>query len=445
MSKRTMGLMLVVFSSAAYLYTGLYLERKNFAELIFLFTILFAAYFLLLKISSGNDEFLFWSGVAFRITLLFCLPFLSQDFYRFVWDGNLVASGQNPYMFLPDLYMQDALHQTAENTLLHQGMGTLSAGSYSNYPPLNQMLFAIPAILKNKSYIFSSVCYKLFILLADVGIYFFGKKILKQLNLPKANIFLYFLNPLVIIEGCGNEHFEPVMILLLVISLCLLLSKRLFWSAIMFGAAISIKLVPLMFLPLLLPYLKLKKAVLFSLVALATFVVFFLPFVSSDLIAHYSTTVGLWFTKFEFNASVYYLLRQVGYAISGYNQIAVIGKILPVVTIACIAFLSLRKKQVSFTQLITYFLFAGTIYFFLSTTVHPWYVLTLIALSIFTHYRFSIAWSALAALSYYAYANDAFHENYLILMLEYLPVYGYLLFELLHNKVSDAHVKHGIA
>ena len=63
-----------------------------------------------------------------------------------------------------------------------------------------------------------------------------------------------------------------------------------------------------------------------------------------------------------------------------------------------------------------------SVYLFLSTTVHPWYLCTLIFLNVFTSYSYIIVWSYLAILSYSAYVNPEVKEQPLFLILEYVPI-----------------------
>ena len=106
-----------------------------------------------------------------------------------------------------------------------------------------------------------------------------------------------------------------------------------------------------------------------------------------EFINNYSKTVGLWFGNFEFNASIYYIAREIGYTITGYNEIAIIGKVLPMISLLIILGLSFLKQNTTLPKLTTSILLAFTCYLFLSTTVHPWYSNTCYTMCI---YRLSI-------------------------------------------------------
>lgn len=42
------------------------------------------------------------AGVLFRVTLFPLVPTLSNDMYRYRWDGRVQLTGRNPYLFEPD-------------------------------------------------------------------------------------------------------------------------------------------------------------------------------------------------------------------------------------------------------------------------------------------------------------------------------------------------------
>ena len=168
----------------------------------------------------------------------------------------------------------------------------------------------------------------------------------------------------------------------------------------------------------------------FYILTILTVVILFLPFLSSTFIENYSKSVGLWFGKFEFNASFYYLFREIGYQFRGYNEIAIIGKITPILTILVLIILTFFRKNITLKQVFIAMLFGLCFYYFTSTTVHPWYLATPIILSVFTKYKFPIVWSLVIILSYQAYANNPWEENLWFVALEYLVVYTYIFYEI---------------
>ncbi len=163
----------------------------------------------------------------------------------------------------------------------------------------------------------------------------------------------------------------------------------------------------------------------------------FLPFYASELVKNYSNSVGLWFRTFEFNASFYYLFREIGYLFRGWNEIAIIGKITPIVTIVFILILTFFRKNNTGIQLITALLFGLCFYYFTATTVHPWYLATPIILSVFTKYKFPIVWSLVVILSYQAYSNSPWEENLWFVLLEYLIVFSFLIYEIKRSSIEN--------
>lgn len=420
-------------SGFAYLMLGYFLDREQFYELLFLFTLAFVGTRILWK-NQNDQNTLFKVGLLFRLLFLFSTPALSQDFYRFLWDGNAILASINPFQYKPDEII-NTIATFPNANFLHQKMGGLSASHFSNYPPINQLFFAIAALIGEKSILLSTIMLRIIIILADVGIYFYGKKILTHFNTNPKTIFLYFLNPLVILELTGNLHFEGVMLCFFVIGLCFLIQNKLFFAAFFVAISIATKLLPLLLLPLFFRYFGLKKSLLFYGTILVLNILFFLPFSTSMLLSNYVDTISLWFINFEFNASIYYLIREVGYEIQGYNIIQTVGKITPIISVLIILFFAFLKNNNSIERLLINGLMVLTLYFFIATTVHPWYVINLVLISVFTNYRFPIVWSFVVILSYYPYHILPFKENYFFIFAEYALVYCYFFYEIRKNLI----------
>lgn len=449
--KKNRSIFIIVISVLLYFIFAYFLERTNFALVISLWSGLFVCFYFLLKDEKISIQTYIGLTILFRIIFLFTTPNLSQDFYRFIWDGRMILEGLNPYLSLPETFIQQHDFPVDKALELYQGMGEMNGSHYTNYPPINQLCFFIAALLSSKSIFGATIVLRSIIILADIGILYFGSKLLEKLQLPVKNIFWFVLNPFVIIELTGNLHFESVMLFFFVWALYQLQQGKWIIAAILIACSVSVKLIPLLFLPLFLQYFtkekglhllkknflqNLTKYTSFVLVVLGTTLILFLPFYSSTLIDNYSNSVGLWFRNFEFNASFYYIFREIGYLFRGYNEIAVIGKILPIITVLFLLVLTLFRNNSTIKKIIPTLLFSICFYYFFSTTVHPWYLATPLLLCTFTKYRFPVIWSFAIILSYQAYANSPWQENLWFVTLEYIVVFVTLIFELKLKKTS---------
>ncbi|MEM7187162.1 MAG: glycosyltransferase 87 family protein [Bacteroidota bacterium] len=431
------------FSVLLYWFFAFELVRSDFLRLLGLYAGLFVFAYILIKYCGWNFWLLAGFGTVFRLVFYPAIPNLSQDFYRFILDGQLMASFTNPYLYTPlELQQNTALLEFGNLNMLIEGMGNLNASHYSNYPPVNQLFFLLADLFPGKSILSTVVGLRTLIILADLGTLYVGKRLLGLLGMPKHTIFWFFLNPFIIIECTGNLHFEGVMLFFLLAGLYQLFKQRWIWAAVLIGLSVSVKLIPLLFLPLFFRYFVRKGAVgkgltrlsAFYTVAIGTVAITFAPFLSSEFIANFSKTISLWFQDFEFNASVYYIIRYIGFQTIGWNIIADVGKVLPVIVFASVLLLSFFRRNETPKALITAMLLAVSIYFLLSTTVHPWYIATPLLLGLFTRYRYALLWSFMGIVSYAAYGANGFDENLWWVALEYVVVIGYAIWELALRK-----------
>ena len=69
------------------------LERFEHAKLLGLYSFLFGCYYLILKHPNTKERHLSYLAIGLRLIFLMAIPNLSQDFYRFIWDGRLLLAG----------------------------------------------------------------------------------------------------------------------------------------------------------------------------------------------------------------------------------------------------------------------------------------------------------------------------------------------------------------
>ena len=413
------------------------LVRTDFVKLFMLFGALFYLTYKIIQFEKWNFKFLLIIGILFRLVFLMAEPNLSQDFYRFLWDGELIKNGINPYLYTPDQIMEQGHVTFANMKELREGMTDLNARHYSNYPPVNQVLFALASLLGGGSILGSTIAMRLIIILADLGALYFGRKLLQQLNKANNLAFWYFLNPLAIIELTGNLHFEGVMLFFFVWALYVISINKWLWATPVYAISIMVKLMPMLFLPLFIKYFGFKKSIAFYTLVLLGCTALLFPFYSSVFIDNYSETVGLWFSNFEFNASIYNVVKKIGvtyFEAKPWELIDTYGSFIQKVVVVIVLLLAFLRKNQKMESLITSMVFALACYYFLSTTVHPWYVVFLLGFSIFTDYRFPLLWSFAIILSYYTYSNPNYTENLGLLAIEYLLVIGFFIYEMIGSR-----------
>lgn len=361
-------------------------------------------------------------GFVLRLALLFMLPNLSDDYFRFIWDGRLLAAGEQPFAALPREVV--GLPAAAAANLTPELFSKLNSPDYFTvYPPVAQFTFWLSAVFGGKSIYGSMLVLRLIQLVAEAGTLWLLLKLLRNMEIPARRVLLYALNPLIILELTGNLHAEALVIFFLTAAFYFLQCGRQTASALLFGFSIASKLIPLLLLPLLLSVLGWKRMLRYSLIAGGTAVLLFIPLLAGGFIPHLLSSIDLYFQKFEFNASLYFVVREIGYAVKGYNIISVAGPALLLLSLGVIAILSFRKTTEDVVRgFIRKSMVALLAYYLCASIVHPWYVTPLILFTVFVPMRFAIVWSLTAWLSYSAYGNTAYTENYWLTALEYAAV-----------------------
>jgi alpha-1,6-mannosyltransferase len=421
-------------------------ERHETVLLLVSYSLLFGLYtWVILK--NAKDHLVFWiaSSIIFRFVILFSVPNLSDDFYRFIWDGRLLSSGYHPFANPPNYYVENNIAVTGINESLYSNLN--SKDYFTIYPPLAQFLFWLCAELSSSIYT-NLVLLKLFNFLAEIVSIIMLGKLLKHFDLATENVLIYALNPLIILELTGNAHFEAVMICFLLVGIYFITKQRLIPAATFLALSIGVKLIPIIFLPAILPLVGRNKAIKFYMVTFVVCVLLFLPLLDMELLTGFQNSLGYYFSRFEFNASIYYLVRGLGYLIFGYNIIHIAGAVLGIMAAALILQFSLKglprifldstpsvSAKASVPELAEWnfihtLIGSLLIYLLFTTTVHPWYVSTLLALTALVDYRFVLVWTYMIFLTYWGYTPETYNENLWIVSVEYIAVLGYFAYEL---------------
>lgn len=367
-------------------------------------------------------------AVFARLLLLFAIPSLSDDFYRYFFDGHLILKGVNPYTYLPEEWVKE---QVLEGTYLYElYKGMNSPEYYSVYPPLHLLLFALTA-LSGETLLGNLLTLRTMLIAFDLLNLFLIYQLLKLWSVPVTRVMLYALNPLVILELTGNLHFEGLVLTGLLATLYFFEKQRLSRASAAWAWAVGIKLTPLMVGPLLWRKASQSKYMLSFLVWVTLFLLLALGFLFIDKsYLNFWQSIRLYSSRFEFNASIYYLIRWVSGFFMDYNPIVYVGPFLSVMTLILILVLSFFIKLENGKDLAAGMVWIYLVYLLLQTVVHPWYLIPAFGLSVLTGNRVFLVWTGLVFLSYGAYLEEGVSENSLLLLLQYVLLIFSIFLEL---------------
>lgn len=437
----TLGLLTSLMMLGVY-FLGYVFPRTDFQATLSFYILLFGLMAVIFTLSRDHQPwiFIFLSGLAIRLTLLFAVPQWSEDYARFLWDGELLRLQENPYAETPrDFY---ANHSSESSLMLEELFPLMNSPEYySVYPPLNQVIFWLATTTSGGTVAYGILSLRLLLLMVEIGVFVLLLRIFTALAISLRMLCLYWLNPFVILEITGNLHFEG-LVLLFLLSLGVSMSKKKWLlSGAFFGMAIGMKLLPLILLPTFVAFRETRKNYSFWAGTLITLLLSFAWLLIDSSWINFLKSLSLYQGIFEFNSSVYYVLREIGYMLTGYNTIAVLSKLLSIATLSLIIYFSWRRRPKNLQEMLDLWVLVYLIYLVLQPVVHPWYLIPAFGLSLITGRVTFLIWSFAVIFSYEAYGVVMVEESPLILLLEYLLVVGgiYLDYFSRRSKLSPSH------
>lgn len=431
----------LILSITGILFFLAQVPRQEFGLTFLLFSLAFAGMLGLFFLSGEKISFrkTLIAGLLLRLVVFWFVPNWSDDYVRFLWDGELLKSGQNPYTLTPREWREGKFD--SENPFLNQLFENLNSPDYySVYPPLNQVIFWLGAKVSVGFVWNGYFAIRLILILGEIGVFLLLWKLLAAFQLPQKQIFWYWLNPLVIIEIIGNLHFEGLVLLFLLATLLAIQKQKMGLSGGFWGLAIGMKLLPMILGPEFLAFGKTRKSPWFWAGTALAFILCFTPLLIESSWVNFAQSLQLYQGKFEFNASIYYLVREIGFWIEGYNVIGYVVPYFSAATVILIAYFSWKKQPRTLAELVDLIVVIYLVYLLLQPVVHPWYLLPALGLSALRGKVTFLFWSFGAIFSYQAYGNADFQEKFLFLILEYsLVVFGiYFDYFLLKRKPNFA-------
>ena len=341
---------------------------------IFLFLTAFGAYLLAasrVKDLRGGHLLIWVLAVAMRLLFLPLEPGLSDDVWRYLWDGHVQLSGVNPYRFAPSAPELAELRTPWHHLINNPDVPTI-------YPPFAQLAFLAIALAGS-----TVVQAKLLFLGFDLATgWLLGRVAHLTGRSRRVTQLLYLWSPLLVVEVAWNAHLEPLGLFGLV--LVVLLARAPGGAGVAGALSALTKLAPAAAVPALTRRLGWRFLAGFA----ATVIVLYLPYAGAG--SALFSGLGTYAEHWRFMEGPFTLVEAV-----------LPGSLTPrwaaaLLVLGVVAWTTVRRYRPE--RALFWILGAGML---LTPTLHPWYVLWMLPLAALRASRPWILLSGLAFLGYF--------------------------------------------
>lgn len=313
-----------------------------------------------------------------------------HDVWRFLWDPHVSAQGISPYAFAPSDAALDGLAQDEPWVTVRSYVNYPQTAT--SYPPGAQLLFRMSHLLLPGN----PLGVKVLAIAADLVI---------SALLPLPCVLLYAWNPLVLKAGAASGHFDSVLGLLLLATYFNL--HRPWRAGALLGAAVLLKLSPLVLIPWLYRQAGLRSVILALGVTICGLAPFYPEFLQG---------LGAFASRWQFNAGYFAALNAL---------VPGAARLLSGLTVLGLALWIAWAKTLDAAQQAAWTLFLLVV---LSPAVMPWYLLWCLPLAVLAGEMIPVYFSMAVGLSIQVMIDGVEHGWWL--WLEHAPLLAAIFFRL---------------
>jgi hypothetical protein len=190
------------------------------------------------------------TGLAMRVVWYGVPIEIDDDYFRYLWDGAVLAAGHDPYALPPLAAMRGTSAAAHLASLAERGAAILPRINFPElstiYPGTSQLAFAVAAWFAP----FDPDGLRAVFLLAELTALAILAVVFRETGHAPALAALFWLNPIVVWSSHGTIHSEALMPPLLLGAVLLLWRGRDVWAAVLLALAIGVKLWPVLLVPL---------------------------------------------------------------------------------------------------------------------------------------------------------------------------------------------------
>lgn len=330
---------------------------------------------------------------------------LSDDVYRYVWDGWVTVHGEDPYAHVPSSNEYAHLQVTDGTFRFPQDVPYNEVPTI--YPPGAQWLFAGISSLTGTTVVMWSAAWALF----NLALLIMIATWLRSQTDTWWPLWLVVASPTVLLHGFVDPHVDAVVALLMLGGCVAVQRSQVMLAGMLFGLGISVKYLPVIAVFYVAGQLSWRQRITLLGSIAGVLVVAYVPFVDSALLGNLPVYLSTW----QANASVYHLVRLVAEQDTTRWLLLLIGLMVTIVI-----WRRWRQMPATATALTLIALLLC------SPVVHAWYLLPAALLIPLAPLRSTLIW--LATMSTYGIvvahyrSTGTWTEPPWLLVIEYVPV-----------------------
>lgn len=344
---------------------------------------------LVIQVRMWQTNALGWKGIAVlaifvRFMALPIPPVLSDDTFRYLWDGLVNLEGMNPFVLAPSDPRLAFLHDSDLFPLINR------PDVHTVYPPVSQAIFTAAAAVGGDAWMRGFVALKALSVVVELtGLYLLSR------IMERRSFMLLALSPVLLVAGAIQGHTDILLVGFLGGALWSWRRNHVRGTVLLLTLAGWVKLWPLLFVVTFLLYIfrqDKRLALQAALISGATSVLLWMPFLHPSVPGHLLESLNLYVRWFEFNAGPYYVVKEWYWWTTGMDWSKQIGPAFRLVFLSAVVLIWVlqmgaprRLRFVVNAERDQPWLLCWSIaclYFLLSTTIHPWYIVGLVLLGI---------------------------------------------------------------
>jgi hypothetical protein len=205
-------------------------------------------------------------AALFRLSILFSPPYLSDDIYRYIWDGRVQSAGINPYRYIP---ADKSLTQLRDDKIYPK----INRRDYARtiYPPVAQGAFLLITRVSD------SVTWMKAVMVGFEAITVWALiQLLVSFGFARQRVLIYAWHPLVVWEFAGNGHLDALAITFIAMALLARRKRCETLTGFLLACATCVKLFPAVLFPALYRRWSWKLPLAF----VGTIIITYLPYLS---------------------------------------------------------------------------------------------------------------------------------------------------------------------